>query len=79
MCGGVESVVVHGVKPQPGHAPKVVETSTRGAQEERAFDGEESKRLAKLKDVVDVRPYVDKAKPQVICSYYSHHHSSLLK
>jgi hypothetical protein len=26
-----ESAVVHGVKSQPGHAPKVVETSTRGS------------------------------------------------
>ena len=26
------------------------------------------KRLAKIKNVVDARPYVDKAKPRVICS-----------
>ena len=42
MCGGVESVVVHGVKPQPGHAPKVVETSTGGAQAEGTSNGEET-------------------------------------
>jgi hypothetical protein len=30
------------------------------------------KRLAKLRDVMDARPCVDKAKPQVICSHYSH-------
>jgi hypothetical protein len=30
------------------------------------------KRLAKLKEVEDARPYVDKAKPRVLCSSYSH-------
>jgi hypothetical protein len=30
------------------------------------------KRIAKLKGVEDARPYVDKAKPRVLCSSYSH-------
>ncbi len=40
---------------------------------ERKWKGRPTeKRLAKIKDVVDARPYVGQAKPRVICWYYSH-------
>ncbi len=61
--------MVNGGEPHADHAPEMVEKSVR---KRKRIGSPAEKRLSKIKGVVDARPFVDKTKPRVICSNYTH-------